>query len=170
MLLRLREPPTGGSDQDYEAWALAVAGVTRAWIYRHESGLGTLSIRFVMDNETSIFPLAGDVTAVQTAIDAERPTTAEPTAIAPTDLATAFTIELTNDTAAIRTAVEAELDDLFYRDGEPGDGSGSGTILISAIRTAIGNTSDGDYTLTVPAANVVPTLGQLATVGVITWV
>lgn len=170
-LLRRREPPTGGSDQDYEAWALAVSGVTRAWIYRHESGLGTLTIRFVQDDEVSIFPGAPKVAEVQAAIDAERPTTAEPTVAAPVELATAFTISVTPDTTAIRAAVEAELADLFYRNGEPGDGVARGTILLSSMRTAIG-VAEGvtDYTLTTPAADVVPALGELATLGTVTWV
>jgi hypothetical protein len=55
-LLRLREPPEGGADQDYEAWALAVAGVTRAWVYPNELGLGTVVVRFVRDNEIPILP------------------------------------------------------------------------------------------------------------------
>lgn len=170
-LLRLREPPEGGADQDYEAWALAVAGVTRAWVYPHELGLGTVVVRFVLDGEPSIFPDAGDVAAVQLALEEQRPITAEVTAIAPTELAVAFTIELTPDTSATRAAVEAELTDLLARVGEPGDGAGRGTILISQIRTAIG-IAEGveDYVLTVPAADVVPAVGELATVGPITWV
>ncbi len=170
LLLRLREPPQGGTDSDYEGWALAVAGVTRVWIYRHEDGLGTVKIRFVRDEDVSIFPDAGEVSDVQAAIDVERPTTAEPTVIAPVDDPTAFTIAIVPDTAANRTAVEDELDDLYFRDAEPGDGAGRGTVLISAIQTAIGVSSGiTDYTLTVPAANVVPGLGDLPTIGVITW-
>jgi uncharacterized phage protein gp47/JayE len=170
-LLRLREPPEGGADQDYEAWALAVAGVTRAWVYPHENGLGTVVVRFVMDGEVDIFPDAGAVTTMQTALDAERPITAEVTAEAPTELAVAFTIEVVPDNADTREAVEAELADLLARVAEPGDGAGRGTVLLSQIRTAIG-IAEGvtDYTVTVPAANVVPALGELATVGAITWV
>ncbi|MCP4448273.1 MAG: baseplate J/gp47 family protein [Myxococcales bacterium] len=171
-LLRRRNQSTGGSDEDYEAWALAVAGVTRAWVYRHEGGLGTLTVRFVMDGETSIIPSAGDVIAMQAALDAERPTTAEVTAAAPTETETEFTIELIPDTAAARVTVEAELADLLYRNGIPGDGVARGTILLSQIRTAIG-VAEGveDYTLTLPAADVVPGLGALPVMpGAITWV
>lgn len=169
-LLRLREPPEGGADQDYEAWALAVAGVTRAWVYPIENGLGTVVVRFVRDGDVSIFPDAGEVTAVQTALDAERPITAEVTAAAPSDLPVDFTIALTPDTTDTRAAVEAELADLLERVAEPGDGAGRGTILLSAIRTAIG-VAEGvtDYTLTVPSADVVPAVGELATVGAFTW-
>jgi uncharacterized phage protein gp47/JayE len=172
LLLRLREPPEGGADQDYEAWALAVAGVTRAWVYPNENGLGTVVVRFVLDgDETSIFPDAGEVAAVQTKLDAERPVTADVTAMAPVELAVPFEIAVVPDTVAVKAAVEAELADLLRREGAPGDVNGRGTILLSKIRTAIG-TAEGvtDYTLTVPAADVVPAVGELPTVGVVTWV
>lgn len=171
-LLRLQEPPEGGADQDYIGWALAVPGVTRAWTYPVENGLGTVVVRFVLDNDpVSIFPDAGEVAAVQAALDAQRPITAAPTAVAPTNLAVAFTLHIVPDNADTRAAVSAELTDLLRRVAEPGDGAGRGTVLLSAIRTAVG-IAEGitDYTVTVPSANVVPTLGQLATLGVITWV
>jgi uncharacterized phage protein gp47/JayE len=177
VLLRLREPPTGGSDQDYEAWALEVAGVTRAWVYRYEDAsgtqgvLGTVTVRFVRDNDTpSIFPDAGEIAEVQTKLDEERPTTAEVTAKGAIELATPFTLSVTPNTAAVQAAVNAELDDLFRREGEPGNGAGRGTILLSQMRTAIG-VAEGltDYTLTSPAADVVPALGELATRGTMTY-
>lgn len=169
-LLRLQEPPEGGADQDYEGWALAVPGVTRAWVYPLELGLGTVVVRFVRDLESPIFPDSGEVAAVQAALNAQRPTTDAPTALSPTSLAVAFTIHLVPDTADTRAAVTAELSDLMARVAEPGDGAGRGTVLLSAIFTAIG-VADGviDYTLTVPSGSVVPALGQLPTVGTITW-
>lgn len=170
LLLRLQEPPEGGADQDYIGWALAVAGVTRVWTYPNELGLGTVVVRFVRDNDVSIFPDAGEVAAVQAAENAQRPITAAVTVAAPTGLAVAFTIHVVPDNADTRTAVTAELTDLLARVAEPGDGAGRGTVLLSSIRTAIG-VAEGvtDYTLTVPSADVVPTTGQLPTVGVITW-
>lgn len=170
-LLRLRKPPEGGADQDYEAWALAVAGVTRAWTYPNENGKGTVVVRFVEDGNTPIFPDGAAVAAVQAALDAKRPVTAEVTAEAPVELDVAFTIHLVPDNADTRAAVEAELADLLKRVAEPGDGAGRGTVLLSAIRTAIG-TAEGvtDYSMTVPAADVVPAVGELAVLGVVTWV
>lgn len=170
LLLRLREPPAGGADQDYEAWALAVAGVTRAWVYPTEDGPGTVVVRFVLDDEPDIFPDAAAVAAVQAALDEERPITAEVTAEAPTPLEVDFTIAVTPNTAAVKAAVEAELADLMLREAEPGDGAGRGTIKLSRIQVAIG-LADGveDFTLTVPAADVVPAVGELAVVGVVTW-
>jgi uncharacterized phage protein gp47/JayE len=173
-LLRLREPPEGGAEQDYLGWMLAVAGVTRAFVYPNELGLGTVVGRFMVvdpsDATAEVLPSGGQVTAVQVAVDAKRPITAVFTAAAPTSLSVAFTIHIVPDNADTRAAVTAELTDLLRRVAEPGDGAGRGTVLLSAIRTAIG-IAEGvtDYTVTVPAANVVPTLGQLAKVGTITW-
>lgn len=170
-LLRLREPPEGGADQDYEAWAIAVAGVTRAWVYPNELGPGTVVVRFVRDGESPIFPDAGEVAAVQAALNAQRPITAAVTAVAPTELSVSFTIHVVPDNADTRAAVLAELTDLFTRLAEPGDSGGTKKILLSQIRTAIG-IAEGvtDYTLTVPSADVVPALGQLPTVNTtITW-
>lgn len=172
VLLRLQEPPEGGSDADYLRWSLDVAGVTRAWVYRHENGLGTVVVRFVTDEEdgTVTFPDVDLVEDVQNALDAQRPTTAEVTAVAPTALAVNFTIDLTPDTADLRAAVTAELADMLRRDAEPNGVNHPGTILLSHIRTAIGNAvGEGNYALTVPSADVAPTLGQLATMGTITW-
>lgn len=170
LLLRWREPPQGGADQDYEAWALAVAGVTRAWVYPNENGLGTVVVRFVLDEEADIFPGPAVVDAVQDALDAERPITAEVTAEAPTPLEVDFEVEVTPDTTAVREAVQAELADLLYREAEPGDGAGRGTILVSQIRTAIG-VAEGvtDYVLTSPVADVVPAVGELAVLGDVDW-
>lgn len=170
-LLRLREAPTGGSDQDYKAWALAVAGVARAWVYRHEHGLGTVVVRFMMADD--VFPDGAATAAVQAKLNAERPTTVEVYAEAPTDMPVAFEIALTPDNGDTRAAVVAELTDLFRRVAEPGDGIGRGKVKLSEIRTAIG-TAEGvtDYVMTVPSADVVPGVGELPTVaaGNFTWV
>jgi uncharacterized phage protein gp47/JayE len=171
LLLRLQAPPAGGADQDYEAWALAVAGVTRVWVAEHENGLGTVTVRFVLDDEADIFPGAGEVAAVQAALDDERPITAEVTAEAPVQLDVDFTVELTPDTAATRAAVIAELEDMFTRDAAPGDGAGLGAIFLSHMQIAIG-AAEGvtDFVITAPAADVVPSAGELAVLGTMTWV
>ena len=174
LLLRLREPPQGGNEQDYLAWTLAVAGVTRAWVFPNEDGLGTVVVRFVCDDLVDIFPEAAVVTSVQTAIDAERPITAEVTVEAPTALEVDFDIWITpeagQDEATVQAAVEAELADLFRREAEPGDGAGSGTILLSHLRTAIG-VAEGvdDFALLSPGADVEPGTGQLPVLGTVTW-
>lgn len=169
-ILDLQEPPEGGADQDYIAWARAVAGVATAWVYRHENGLGTVVVRFLTTDEADPFPDASEVAVVQAKLDAERPTTAEVTAAAPVALPVDFTISITPDNATVRAAVEAELEDLLLREAEPGDGAGRGTILLSQILVAVG-VAEGveDFSLTVPAADVEPGVGELPRKGTVTF-
>lgn len=162
---RMKEPPHGGARFDYVTWALEVAGVTRAWVYPQELGIGTVTVRFVRDDDASIIPDAAEVTAVQDYIDARRPVTAQLTVVAPIAVALNFTIAVTPNTAAVKAAVEAELTDLLRREAEPG-----GTILLSHIREAISIAAgETNYTMTAPAADVTHTTGQMATMGTITW-
>lgn len=165
LLARIQAPPHGGAKADYIAWALEVAGVTRAWVYPGELGLGTVTVRFVRDDDASIIPDAAEVTAVQTHLDALRPVTAGLTVVAPIAVPLNLTIQLTPNTAAVQAAVQAEIKDLLRREAEPG-----GTILISHIREAISLAAgETNHVLTVPAADVTHTVGQIATMGTITW-
>jgi uncharacterized phage protein gp47/JayE len=76
VLLRIREPPMGGDKTDYVEWALRVPGVTRAWCYPLEMGMGTVSVRFMMDHlraDNGGFPTPDDVDAVRAYLDTVRP-------------------------------------------------------------------------------------------------
>jgi uncharacterized phage protein gp47/JayE len=165
LLERLATPAHGGTDADYVAWAKEVPGVTRAWVSPLELGPGTVVVRFVRDGDVSPIPDAGEVTAVQTKLDLEKPAHATVTAFAPTDSPLDLEIEITPDTTALRAAVTAELEDLFLRVSEPG-----ATVLLSSIRTAIGSTAGiTDYTLIDPVTNTTHTSNQLPSLGTITW-
>jgi uncharacterized phage protein gp47/JayE len=166
LLARIQNPPQGGAAADYIAWALQVPGVTRAWCYPEEMGIGTVTVRFVRDNDASPIPDAGEVAAVQTAIDAHRPVTAHVTVVAPTAAPLNFGIQaLTPNTADVQAAVQAELQDLLLREAVPG-----GTILLSHIRAAISAaTNETDYVLLSPTANVTNPAGSMSTMGAITW-
>lgn len=80
VLERIRQPPMGGDSEDYVAWALAVPGVTRAWSAPLEMGMGTVTVRFMMDDLrktddplTDGFPNDADILAVQKYLDFKRP-------------------------------------------------------------------------------------------------
>lgn len=165
ILARVRKPPQGGADYDYVAWALEVPGVTRVWIYPGEQGAGSVVVRFVRDDDASIIPDAGEIAAVQAAIDAVRPVTAVTYVLAPVATAQNFAIQAIPDTAAIRAAITAELQQLYRREAKPG-----GTMLISQQREAISiSAGETDHVLSVPAANQAHGIGQLPVLGVITW-
>lgn len=165
LLARIQTPPHGGNENDYVTWAKEVAGVTRAWCYPLYTGAGTVGLTFVRDNDSgSIIPSAGEVTEVQDYIDELRPVTAFLTVFAPTAVPLNFTITGTF-TAAVKLAIQAELEDLILREAEP-----AGTLLISHIREAISKAQgETDHGLTTPSANVTTTAGQLTTMGTITW-
>lgn len=165
VLQRIREPPQGGAERDYRAWALEVPGVTRVWVAPRELGAGTVTVRFVRDGDPSIIPDAGEVAVVADYIEQRRPVTAEVYVLPPVPLALNLSIQISPNTAAVRAAIEAELRDLLQREAEPG-----GVILVSHIREAISAApGEFDHVLLVPGGNVLQGPGEIAVLGTITW-
>lgn len=163
---RVRQPPHGGNRHDYEAWTLAVPGVTRAWVYRHRQGLGTVGIAFVMDGRASIIPTPDEVAAVQSYIDERRPVTAEAVVFAPIPDPLNLTIRVTPDSTAVREAVVAEVRGFVAREAEPG-----GTLYLSRLREAISSAAgEFRHALVAPLADVVASAGHIVVPGTITWV
>jgi uncharacterized phage protein gp47/JayE len=165
-LSRVRQAPHGGADFDYETWALEVSGVTRAWCYPNQFGLGTVGVTFVCDDqEDTIIPGETIVAAVQAYIDEERPVTADVTVYAPVADALDMTIQISPSTDAVKAAIKAELQDMIAREAEPG-----ATILLSHINEAISLASgETDHVLLSPTANVTHSAGHMAILGTITW-
>lgn len=169
LLARIQSPPQGGCSNDYLTWALEVAGVTRAWLYPGELGAGTVTLRFVRDNDgtgTAILPDATEVAAVQAYIDALRPVTAQVTVLSPISLPLNFQIQgLSPGAASVKAAVQSELTDLLLREAVPG-----GTLLLSHIRQAISSAAgETNHLLVSPSVDVVNTTGYISTMGTITW-
>lgn len=165
LLNRIQEPPQGGSAADYVNWALEVPGVTRAWVYPLEMGLGTVTVRFVRDDDEDIIPDATEVAAVAAHIEALRPVTARLFVVAPIAKPLNMTIKIAPNSDAVRQAVESEIRDLIRREAEPG-----GTILISHLREAV-STAAGEYDHEIvdPPSNVTHETAEIAVPGTITW-
>lgn len=163
-----RNPPAAGTAADYVKWALEVPGVTRAWAYPLENGLGTVVVRFVRDNDVSLIPDSGEVAAVQAHIETKRPVgpgIGGIAAAAPVAEAVNYTIALTPDNSAVRAAVQAEIADLHLREAIPG-----GVLKLSHIRQAVSAaTGETDSVVSEPSADVVKATGKIATVGTFTW-
>ncbi|EGJ49058.1 baseplate J/gp47 family protein [Desulfocurvibacter africanus] len=166
LLARLRRTPQGGAEHDYEAWALAVPGVTRCWVSPREMGAGTVSVRIMMDEAyLDGIPQPADLQAVQDYIESLRPVTADVYVLAPSPLPVDISVRVVPDTPQVRAAVQTELADLFRREGVPG-----GEILLSHIREAISlAVGERDHVLLAPASHITPGPGELATLGAITW-
>lgn len=166
LLDRIRQPPHGGADFDYVKWALEVPGTTRAWVSPIELGLGTVVVRFVMDDKVgTIIPDAAEVAAVQAYIDPLRPVTAAVTVVAPIPIAINPAITLTPNTAAVQAAATAELEDVLRREAVPG-----GTILLSHLREAVSIAAgETDHVMTAPVADLTHAVGEIAVLGVPVW-
>tara|TARA_R110002050_G_scaffold269917_1_gene412409 strand:- start:33360 stop:34412 length:1053 start_codon:yes stop_codon:yes gene_type:complete len=165
VLSRIQQPPHGGALFDYQAWALEVSGVTRAWVSPLELGAGTVTVRFVRDDDVSIIPDLTEIEAVQDYIDNLRPVTADVTVVAPIAVELNLTIQLTPASSLVQAAVQAELKDLLRRESQP-----SGTILLSHLREAISIAAgETDHNLVSPSADVTHSTGEMATMGTITW-
>lgn len=165
LLDRIQQPPHGGAFFDYEAWALSVPGITRAWVRPLYLGPGTVGIYVVADESTPIIPTQETIDAVQGVIDLVRPVTADVTVFAPVPVALDLTLRVYPDTAAVRAAVAAEVSDFLYREAAPG-----ATILLSRLRESISSAA-GEYTHEIqsPVLDVHHQPGQIAALGTLTW-
>ena len=128
VLFRLRKPPMGGDADDYVAWAKDVPGVTRAWASPMEMGVGTMTLRFMMDDlratpnpMTSGFPLAADVASVQAYLDSVRPVTvAELYVLPPIPQPVSLTISnLSKNTPATWAAITTSVAAMILRKARP---------------------------------------------------
>lgn len=168
LLLFIRNPSTGGNKTDYEIWAREVPGVTRAWCYPTESGAGTVTVRFMMDDTyNNGIPLPGDVQRVKNHIAGYQPATAIVYVEAPVPDAVNFVFgSLDPDTTDDRTAVQNKLKSLIQSSSvEPGS-----TLRLSKIRGAISTaTGNEDFTLTSPTADIDTATGHIAVLGTITY-
>lgn len=178
VLERLAFPPSGGTANDYIAFAKTVAGITRAWLLPGNRGEGSADTTFVEDGNApaSIIPSPAKVDEVQLAVDDLKPVTADHIAFAPTELEMNPQIQLKPNTTAVQNAVIDELNDLLAREAEvrgaidPNKvGLGvtfTGIIKISQIGEAISIAAgEEDHVVLSPTANVQPPQGGIVTLG-----
>jgi len=115
----------GGDATDYEQWALAVPGVTRAWCAPQEMGIGTASVRFMMDDlraDNDGFPLPEDIDTVQAYLDSQRPVTVKQCyVLAPLKQPIDFHIlNLNPNNEAVKGAIQTSIEQMLYQLAAPG--------------------------------------------------
>ncbi|WAC26439.1 baseplate J/gp47 family protein [Ancylobacter sp. SL191] len=169
ILARKGRPPQGGALPDYEAMALEVPGVLKAWAYAFTGGVGSIVVFFLFRGRPNLIPTEADVAVVQAYIDARRlirvdgdvvaAPTAEPVDITITDLAV--------DTDDVRAAIATNLAALFFERARPGVVAEPFTLYRSWLSEAISTaTGEDSHTLSVPASDLVftasyPVLGTI---------
>jgi uncharacterized phage protein gp47/JayE len=170
VLQRIREPPMGGDNQDYVRWTLAVPGVTRAWCAPNEMGIGTVTVRFLMDDlraDDDGWPTYNDVQTVKAYLDTVRPVAVKDFwAEAPIKYPIEFDIaELTPDTEEVRSQIESSIKNMLFVNAAPGQ-----TIFAAwksyAVMSAPGVQS---FKLTNNIDDVMPSKGHMAVLGNIVY-
>jgi uncharacterized phage protein gp47/JayE len=163
LLARIQAPPAGGAAHDYAAWARAVAGVGRVWVLPLWLGPGTVGVTFL--DAAGGVPDTPLVEAVQAALEAARPVTAQVTVFAPATRAIDVALALAPDTVAVREAVAAALAAFFLADAEPG-GVLRRSRLSAAVSAAAG---ESWHELIAPAADVSLDPGEIAVPGTVSF-
>jgi uncharacterized phage protein gp47/JayE len=166
ILFRIQNPPMGGSQADYVLWALQVPGVTRAWAAQ-EMGIGTMTIRFLMDDlypDNHGLPTTADIQTVSEHIDKQRPVTVKDCyVLAPVLFFYDITIRnLTNDDPTVRASIESSISDVERARSQPGQ-TWYRSWVDEAVSQAVGEeTHELDYeTTAMPAPGYMPTLGTV---------
>jgi len=186
MLLAYQNTPQGGNDDDYESWALAVSGVTRAWTSRRLMGAGTVGVYIMTDGtDTSNngFPVGtdgiselenwsavkatGDQGRVANYIYPRQPVTALVYVCSPIKKTVNFIIDgISTADSTTTAAINAAIDGVFFESGDPTGGK----VLLSDLVIALSNVSGtSGFILTSPAANIMTTTGELPVRGTVTY-
>lgn len=171
VLARVQQPPHGGADFDWATWTFDRVShgvpVSRYWVSPQEMGIGTMTVRVMVEDAGAPggerLPTDEELTAIADYLDTVRPVTVhEFYVVAPiADPLTVTLSGLTPATAAVGAAIEAELIDLIGREAVPG-----GILLISHIREAISRAAgEWDHVLVAPTANVTTYTGHIVTFG-----
>src|SRR6185437_4857126 len=145
-------PPVGGAIADYVKWALAVAGVTRAWVVPLEGGAGTTSVYFMMDDaeaahsgfpqgsngvatpETRGAAATGDQLTVANYIYPLRPVTALVSAKAPTANTVGLTINgIAGVSDTTKTAIAAAVAAVLTAQAAPGGAVDTNGVALPGI-------------------------------------
>ncbi len=174
LYFRKQNPAMGGALHDYQAWALEVPEVTRAWPVDAYRGGSTVGLTFTCDSLVNIVPSDAKIQEVDgyifkhqdpaTGDDVGRPAGIEVILFKLTLKTIQLSIKLVPDTQQTRDAVIASLSGLERAFVEPAT-----TIKLSQVRTAIGN-SQGvfDYECDL-SADITSSSEQLITFGMPTW-
>lgn len=188
MLKAYQSTARGGSQSDYESWALDATGVTRAWVNPIGAGAGTVVVYVMMDTANSAnggFPqgsdgvspsdtratsgnsATGDQLAVVNSIFTVRPVTALVYVCAPIAAPIDFVISGLTVTDTLKASIAAAISLVMLDEGEPLPGS---SLDLSAIEAAIAAISGTEgFVIESPTGNIANSLGYLPTLGDVTY-
>lgn len=168
LLARMRRPPHGGAADDYEGWALACDGITRAWVYKATPRRGFVTVLVVRDNNLGgPIPTEDEVAAVQAYMDRDdiAPVCSECIVLPPTTVAHDLVIQISPNNSEVRATVEAAIRSWYRAESVPGQ-LGALSRLSAAISAADGEIK---HRIVAPAADAVLSAFEMALVNSITF-
>jgi len=178
MLAAYQQAPQGGGRSDYESWAKAAPGVSRAWAVPNGFGLGTVVVFTMFDQVRAAsggFPQGSDgvaaaeprgiaasgdqLTVANTLYDVQ---TAVGLVYAAAPIPHPVDLAILGLDPSLQAAVTAAVAATLLTQGKPG-----GTVPFGAIWSAIATAVNGSAFTVTPTADVVCGFGQLPVVGTI---
>lgn len=163
LLARQKNPPKAGTKADYVAWARQVPGVTRAWCYPQELGLGHVTVRFMTENG---IPNETMIQRVKEEIEANMPVTAILHVVPPIPKPLNMTLDILPETEAIKAKIESAIESVVMAEAIPGGG-----ILLTSLDRAISGVREiTSYRIQSPTDDVAASVGEIYVPGKITWV
>lgn len=166
ILLRIQKPPMGGDADDYVQWALQVPGVTRAWCSPLEMGIGTVTVRFMMDElraDQDGFPTEDDCIMVKAYMDTMRPVAVKDFyVVAPIPQPVSCQItQLVVDNEDTRAGIETSMRDMLFLLATPGQ-----TIYLAWKSYAVMNAPNvNSFQFINTTDDVMPSPGHMAVLG-----
>jgi uncharacterized phage protein gp47/JayE len=169
VLERIQQPPMGGDAEDYVFWTLQVSGVSRAWSYPLEMGIGTVTVRFMCDDlraeENDGFPIDEDIQRVTEFLNHMRPVTVKDFfVVAPLRFPIDFKIiNLSPDDVPTRANIATSVEAMFMEKAKPGQEIYRSWVS-EAISQAIGvDHFDLEYENTeMPSNGYMPIVGTIS--------
>ncbi|WP_342106280.1 baseplate J/gp47 family protein [Methylobacterium sp. SI9] len=179
VLFRIRKPPMGGDADDYVAWAREVPGVTRAWCAPHEVALGTVTVRFMMDDlraDLSGYPIQADCDAVAAHIATVRPVTVSDIYVVP-PVPQPVNLSISNlspDTPSTRSAALSSLSAMIKQRAAPARAVNGSLVPAQTIwaawqSEAISAAEGIDYFDLTTTDAIMPSKGCMATLGTVAF-
>lgn len=167
VLYDMRLPPCGGAKHDYYAWAMAVPGVTDAYVFTQRRAINGVDVAIETSGGLPGAPLIAEVLAY---IDSQRPPAVDMLVMAPTlvtvNIVAVLTLSgttLSDATARINSVLAA-----YFATLHVGDVVRKVKLesLITSVKGVV------DVAMSSPAANVVPladaTHSEIASLGTVT--
>jgi uncharacterized phage protein gp47/JayE len=165
-LARIRDGKRYGKRGDYVAWALEVPGVTRAWEYPLEMGAGSVTVRFVRDDDDSLIPDDAELATVHDYIAARCPVRlAALYVVAPVPVTQSFALRApVGATSAQLAQAEAEIAAIVAAVA-PG-----GNLYVEQVNQAVtAATGVFEQFVDSPSGDVSFGVGELPVMGTVAW-